>query len=437
MANKAETRRTPKGRGRVLSAAMAAALSELWRSEQPSQKSAERELFRPSRTNYPGSRFGPKTRYDLPQRHKAYGNGDETEAVVFSGSSLEPPAWAPAPLNKPGPERPLALLGSAGALSLTPRASAPIAGSRALVHLLAEKNLPELPLVSESNDVHGILVIGGLGAGKTSLILSMMSVLTGLYPSKRDPQLAEKLKTMPAHGGHCYELPYEHDVKLGEGVRRMRIILTDTPPCGSNQREEQPLCATVSPNSQQHYNAIPSWMRITLRSGNHPHYTVLIVVDAMAKPLWEDKPRCRDLARLLSVLIRSQYTVCIAVTKILQLRENAMRDVAHGSEHGGRVGQDPRSSYETFASRYMERVCAGLIAQAQENGWVLTRDPDRGGHSFPLVNVSVFDAPTWTSVLDYKAWQAKKGTLEVPNFRYYTSQLRRLLAALAVRSHAQ
>ena len=31
----------------------------------------EPKLFRPSRMIYPGSRFGPKTRYDLPQRHKA------------------------------------------------------------------------------------------------------------------------------------------------------------------------------------------------------------------------------------------------------------------------------------------------------------------------------------------------------------------------------
>jgi hypothetical protein len=310
-----------------------------------------------------------------------------------------------------------------------------LGGARALLHPLAEKNLPELPLISESNDVHGILVIGGLGAGKSTLILSLMSSLSGNYPSKRDAQLAEKLRTMPAHGGHCYDLPEEQEVKLGEGVRRMRVVLTDTPPCGSGQRDEQPLCASVSPNSQHHFNAIPSWMRIMLRSGNNPHYAVLVVIDALATPLWEDRTRCRDFARLLSVLIRSQYTVCIAVTKLLKLRENAMRDVAHGSEHGGRVGQDPRSSYETFASRYMERICAGLQAQAQENGWPLSRDSSDAGQSFPLVNVTLFDAPTWSSAVDYKAWQAKKGTLEIPNFRYYQSQLRRLLGALSARSH--
>lgn len=65
----------------------------------------EPKLFRPSRMIYPGSRFGPKTRYDLPQRHKApvrwsserraeaYGNGSELEAIIFNGTSLQPEAF--------------------------------------------------------------------------------------------------------------------------------------------------------------------------------------------------------------------------------------------------------------------------------------------------------------------------------------------------------
>merc|ERR1712226_1784767 len=108
----------------------------------------------------------------------------------------------------------------------------------------------------------------------------------------------------------------------GKGtVQPMKLVLTDTPPCGNNQRDEQPLCACVSPNSTQHFNAIPSWMRITLRSGNYPHYAVIFVVDATATPLWDDVARCRDLVRLLAVLKKNQYTVVIAVTKLLSLRE--------------------------------------------------------------------------------------------------------------------
>eukprot|EP00438_Fugacium_kawagutii_P024390 Skav213366 [mRNA] locus=scaffold317:427604:431334:- [translate_table: standard] len=59
----------------------------------------EHKLYRPSRMIYPGSRFGPKTRYDLPQRHKegsllAYGNASELEAIIFNGTSLQPEVWS-------------------------------------------------------------------------------------------------------------------------------------------------------------------------------------------------------------------------------------------------------------------------------------------------------------------------------------------------------
>merc|ERR1712241_1560900 len=110
-------------------------------------------------------------------------------------------------------------------------------------------------------------------------------------------------------------------------------------------------------------------MRITLRSGNFPHYAVIFVVDATAKPLWEDSSRCRDLARLLAVLKKNQYTVVLAVTKLLNLREAALRDVANGLDHGGKVGRDPRTNYESFAGRYLDQVCAAIQAKAGENDW--------------------------------------------------------------------
>lgn len=391
----------------------------------------EKTRFRPSRTQYPGSKFGPKTRYDLPQRLKAYGNADEAETVLFNGTNLQPKAWSPE--------------GGAGERGLfpvsTPRGSStPRAGgvlgdaARALLHPLAERNLPELPLLDDRNDVHGVMVLGGGGAGKTSLIMSLMACISGTFPSRFDKHIEEKKRNMPTYG-QCYELG-EHDVRLGGGsIKPMRLVLTDTPACGTTPRQEQPLCASVTPNCTQHFNAIPSWMRITMRSGNFPHYAVLVVIDATAKPLWEDGTRCRDLARLLAVLRRSQYTVVIAVTKLLKAREVAMRDLSYGASHDGQVGKDPRSSYEAFAGRYLEKVGASLQGKAGENDWSFSKGPD--SPPFPLVNNTIFDAPTWVNVGDYKMWHEKKGPTSLPNCRYMESQLLRLLSAISLRSHPE
>lgn len=69
---------------------------------------------------------------------------------------------------------------------------------------------------------------------------------------------------MPAYGS-SWDLP-EGEIRYMSGeTRRMRVVLTDTPPCGMG-REEQPICSNISPNSQLHYSAVPSWMRIILRS---------------------------------------------------------------------------------------------------------------------------------------------------------------------------
>jgi len=386
--------------------------------------------FRPSRANYPGSRFGPKTRYDLPQRHRSYGNGDQADAILFSGTSLQPEAWkssldemtlgGPAPLfpNRTSPREPAALMDAA----------------RLMLHPLSDRNLPELPLLDDNCDLHGSLVLGGKESGKTTLILSLVALATGTYPSKKDAEIEEKRRSMPAYG-QSYELP-ARDIQLGSGtLQNMRVILTDTPPCGTNVREEQPLCATVSPNSTAHYNAIPSWMRITLRGGNLPHYAVLFVVDALAEPLWVDSARCRAIARLLAVLKRNQYTVVIAVTKLYKAREIALREMAHGGDHKGQVGKDPRSSYEIFVGRYLEKVCASLQAKAGENDWSFSQGPD--SPAFPLVNSTIFDAPSWLSVMDWRKWQDKKGTPELPNLKYIRSQLDRILTALSARSHPE
>jgi len=385
--------------------------------------------FRPSRTNYPGSRFGPKSRYDLPQRHRSYGG--QADAILFAGSSLQPQTWKPGIDEGTFGGAPQQLFLS----KMSPRDPAVLSeAARAIIHPLAARNLPDLPLLDAGDDVHGSIVLGGKESGKTTLILSLLALASGKYPSRKDSDIEEKRKNMPAFG-QCYELP-QREIRLGSGsLKSMRLVLTDTPACGTDAREEQPLCATVSPNSTQHYNAIPSWMRITMRGGNIPHYAVLFVIDSLATPLWEDSQKCRDLARLLAVLKRNQYTVIICVTKLYKAREIALRENAHGGEHKGQVGKDPRSSYEAFVSRYLEKVCASLQAKAAENEWSFSQGPDMP--AFPLVNSTIFDAPTWVSTVDWKKWQDKVGTPELPNLKYIKTRLEQILDALSVRSHPE
>jgi len=385
--------------------------------------------FRPSRMLYPGSKFGPKTRYDLPQRHMSC--ADDRGAMPFGG----PNTW---PMPNRGyagafPERTTGAvpkLSCGGTSRSTPRTPCVLSdAARAMFHPLAERNLPELPLIDTNNDVHGIVVLGGRGAGKTALVHSIIAGLTKLYSTRFDLELFSKKCEMPTNG-QCYELP-EQEITLGDWTTKtMRVILTDTPPCGTNLRDEQPLCATVSPNSTRYYNAIPCWMRIALRGGNFPHYAVLFVVDSMAKPLWEDSARCREIARLMAVL-RKQYTIAIAVTKLAGLREMALRDANHGADHGGVVGRDPRSSYEAFSGRYVEKVCASIQGKADENDWSFSQGPNVP--AFPEHNQTIFDVPTWTNVGEFKKFQERKGTHELPNFRYAISQQCRLLKALLVR----
>merc|ERR1719343_379752 len=207
--------------------------------------------------------------------------------------------------------------------------------------------------------------------------------------------------------------------------------MTDTLACGVNSREEQPLCSSVSPNSVHQFNAIPSWMRISMRGGNYPHYAVIVVIDATARPLWEDHVRCRDLARLLSVLKRNQYTVVLAVTKLLKARQTAQKEANYGADHGGQVGKDPRSNYEAYASRFITKTCAAIQSKATENDWSFSQGPD--APAFPLPGVTIFDVPTWESAGAFKKWQEVKATTELPNGKYIVSQLNKLLLAASAR----
>lgn len=382
--------------------------------------------FRPSRTCYPGSKSGPKSRYDLPTRHKSYGNGSVADAILFDGTSLQPHSWNPSATYPPDPH-PMND-------SKAPRSNMVLTdAARAILHPLSERNLPELPLVDKSDGVQGISVLGGKGSGKTSLVLSLQAFLTGEYASRHDKAAHDKRSIMPTYG-HQYELP-EYCVKLpGGGTENMKLVLTDTPPCGTDSREEHPLVADVHPNSTRHFNAIPSWMRISLR-GNIPHQAVIFVVDAAAAPLWQDEDRCRGIARLFSVLKRSQFIVVIAVTKLLAARTEALKNEKKGKPHGGEVGIDPCQCYETFVGRYLEKCASSIQASANKAGFRLRYgDTAEDAKPFPLINHTIFDVPTWTSVGEFRSWSNKTGTAELPNLQYAKKQLGRLLSAAAMRA---
>jgi len=320
----------------------------------------------------------------------------------------------------------LLALSTSSAAPATPRGKTLVRGSigRAMLSNSADLGVPELPLISESNDVHGILVLGGKEAGKTSLVFSLAAAVNGTYPCGFE--VKEKRERMPAHGQN-YEIPECEVTMAGSTSRQMRVLITDTLPCGTDAREEQPLCARVSPHSSQPFQMVPSWMRITLRSGNFPHYAVLFCVDSTAEPLWEDTERCRDLARLLGALKRNQYTVVVAVTKLLKAREDALRD----KNLGRPGGMDPRNSYEAFAGRYVEKVGAVIQAAAGERAWPM----EAGGKPLLQMNETLFDVPTWSGAAVFKSWHGQTHAAQ-PNLRYATMQLRRVLAALCTRPHS-
>lgn len=400
-----------------------------------------------SRANYPGSRAAGRTRRDLPRRQRAHEDiSDTTPAPLpggrasgdagvkarqtgYEGATTAPPPSGPTDrpvaamaLLAAAPAAPEARLGKpsvAAAGPATPRRVLSASGRAVLGTLDAS---PELPLLTDSNDVHGVLVLGGKEAGKTSLILSLAAAVNGAYPTSR--AVKDKRETMPLNG-QTYEIP-AREVRAVDGTaREMRVLLTDTPPCGTGS-EEQPLCTRVSPNSTQRQQVMPSWMKAALRSGNQPHYAVLFCIDSTAAPLWEDTGRCRDLSRLLFAMRRSSYTVVIAVTKLLQAREEALRE----KNMGVAGGMDPRNSYESFAGRYVEKVSAAIQAAGGEQH--LPVDPGR--QPFPLPNMTIFDVPTWSGAVVYKSWLGKVATVELPNLRYATSQLKRVLDALSLRS---
>eukprot|EP00929_Paragymnodinium_shiwhaense_P118699 TRINITY_DN90618_c0_g1_i1.p1 TRINITY_DN90618_c0_g1~~TRINITY_DN90618_c0_g1_i1.p1 ORF type:complete len:392 (-),score=80.37 TRINITY_DN90618_c0_g1_i1:46-1221(-) len=369
--------------------------------QDSNEAAVEKALFRAPRTCYPGSCFNGKSRYDLPRRYKTYKELDEDTEQQLALSTLSTPRTA-------------GLLGDLGRTML-------LQGQGSMARQDA-KVLPERPLMMPGQeDMHGVLVLGGKASGKTSLIVSLLSVATGSFPSKKkDAAVFEKMTSAMPLAGLSYELGHR-DVRYPDNsLKPMRLTMIDTPAAGSNHPEEQPLCNIVSPNSLHHFNSLPSWMRMTMRSGCIPCYAVLFVVDATAPPLWEDTERCRQLARLLAVLKRSDFNVIIAVTKLMKARN---------------LDREPRNCYETYSSRYLDKVTAAIQAKASEAGWAFSA-PTPDAASFPQSNVTIFDAPTWQNNMDYRKWQETGATTAfsaVPNGRYFQTQLNKLLTALSIR----
>ena len=147
----------------------------------------------------------------------------------------------------------------------TPRGGKRMLGdsARSMLRPRAVRNLPELLLIGERNDVHGALVLGGRGSGRTSLVHSLLAATTGRYPTRRDEVIQAIAASMLAYG-QCYETLAGLQPDLGQFLRS--------------------------------------------RTSGHLLRACLFVIDSTANPLWEDGPRCRALARFLSVLKRSQNT---------------------------------------------------------------------------------------------------------------------------------
>jgi len=275
-------------------------------------------------------------------------------------------------------------------------------------------------------NLHGVLVLGGMGAGKTSLILSLLAHVSGSYPTRFNADIKQKTMSMPLYGqrydvGQC-------EMELSEaGKKSLQIILTDTPPCGTDLKQELPLCSNLNESGQDPKQAIPSWMRVFMRGGQYQHSTALFVVDATQSPLWEDTRRCCELVQLLFALKRSEFNAVLVVTKLRKARSDALRSAAYGSLVGSIPVKDPQSSYEVFVSRYIAKLDQALRIQARALGFCLSEEPFEP--SYP----DIFDAPTWVNVGDYRGCRENKCMAERPNWTYMSAQLKKILVAVSIR----
>lgn len=385
------------------------------------------EMFRPSRTCYRGSALHPKLHYDVLSRHSNYDEPDDPAARFHKDRGPEPTTY-PLPLSRwgPGPAFRCERTRTPSTARSSRECSQRTLSGVALAVLKGQEQLLEPP---PDDETHGIFVLGGKGAGKTALVRSLIAIATGSYPTR--VEAPEQVEPESSSLGQSYAIP-DAMVRLGAGeARMMKMLLSDTPACGPSTlaRAELPMCTAANPNDADHWRALAPWLRQGLTET--PHFAACLVVDATARPLWEDRMRCRESVKLVCALMRSQYTVTIAVTKLPAARDAALRDQNHGVAHGGEPHRDPRASYECFVDRYLNKLCASIYKVLEEHKWAFQRGVDR--RPFPQVNESIFDVPTWRNNGEFARTQNHRGLHEVPNSYYRQTQLRRLLAALAAR----
>lgn len=419
---------------------------------------------RPTRKIYPGSRsFGEVNRRELGTRVRNY-IADESDHILFEGSYLQPVDDGKQIMSsKPAQKQRLLLSG--GGLRSAPRESSSLkilgsSGKEGLAardgeadweeltgksHPLKDGNLPALPLCPDEANAWkdgtgplGICVIGGTGAGKTCLVYSMLALLREgqRYPSRFDPEADAYPEGTPTFGAH-YRFPKTFRPTPGARPMEREILLTDTRGCGLGPHEN-PLVAGVSPNSTRHFNAIPQWMRIALT--HTPMKAVVIVLDSMALPLWEEEKKAKALARLSSVLLKNRFSVLFAVTKLHQTFK-----LAKAKQNGSAFvepdlqlpnlgsGSEKVTCYESYAQKYLSRVQAAIQAAAEKNGFPVACEEEA---DFPRVGRSLFDIVTFKNVGDFKQCLGSRCTKTLPNFQYASNQMEKLFAA-AVREPAR
>jgi len=256
-----------------------------------------------------------------------------------------------------------------------------------------------------------VLVLGREGCGKTSLVLSLQALRGGEYPKRFDGKQKSKdeVHTPLSDGGKKYLVPPKNEGELP-------LMLTDPESCGVKDQVRLPGGRRLP---------------IALRSGSLSYDAVLFVVDSTETPLFEDLSYCEEMAQLCATLRSQGYGVVIAIAKLPQAREEAVRAANHGAEHGGRVGRDPRRSYEEFVSRYIEKTCVALQATPALKAW--HDKQDAGTPQFPHPRYTILDVNAWVSRRDFEVWQDRRGTAELPNLRYMQKQFENLVSALTVK----
>lgn len=268
---------------------------------------------------------------------------------------------------------------------------------------------PEGQAGASQREEVSILMLGREQSGRTSLVLSLEALRAGSYPKRNEHKFAkpELYPGLPDSGSKHVIPP--------RSAGGLPLVILDTAPCGARDQVRLPGGRRLP---------------IALRSSSLNHDAVLFVLDATERPLWEDPQRTEELAQLSATLRQQQYAVVIAVTKLLKAREDALREAAHGGDHQGRTGRDPRRSYEEFVSRYLEKTIVTL--QATQALKTFHGSQGDGAAPFPRAGVTIFDVPTWVSIRDFEAWKERRGTSELPNLRYMEAQMEKLVAALAV-----